>query len=89
MNCKPGDMAIIVRCTIEENIGHVVHVHSSYGEVPGYGFCWNVDCPTPLIAVSLADNQRYRRNDGYIPDDWLRPISGVPVHDEERGEVTA
>lgn len=37
MNCKPGDLAVVVRCVNKENIGSLFRVISDYQCDPGSG----------------------------------------------------
>lgn len=86
MNCKPGDLAYIVRSEIQANLGAVVEVLSINIEltnIMGEPF-WNVRACRPLEVMhgGLAEL-------GNIEDRRLRPISGVPMREEERDEVKA
>ncbi|CAJ0899602.1 hypothetical protein R6138_04352 [Ralstonia thomasii] len=86
MNCKPGDLAYIVRSEIQANVGAVVEVLSINIELSnamGEPF-WNAQACRPLETMFGGF-----REIGTIEDSRLRPISGVPVHDEEHDEVTA
>jgi hypothetical protein len=51
MNCKPGDLAIVVRCLWEENIGGMVEVLDSYRCDPGE---WRVKAITSLKATVIG-----------------------------------
>ena len=98
MNCKPGDMAIIVNSMPSGAlIGRIVTVirPAVTGEVfraldctlaRGIGVgghCWVVEGSSPLGWCGILYQQRP------ILDAFVRPISGVPVHDEQHDEVTA
>jgi len=86
MNCKPGDLAYIVTGDIKENIGAVVEVLSidiELSNILAEPF-WNVRARRPLETKTGLFTEV-----GTIEDRRLRPISGVPVHEEERDEVTA
>lgn len=90
MNCKPGDLAYIVRDPYPENVGRVVRVIGP-AERPEDGPEWDCEsCGAPLRVLDparpwvLAVDVRF---DCYDAD--LRPISGVPVHDEVCDEVMA
>lgn len=94
MNCKPGDLAYIaVDPHNPQDIGKVVQVVRAAidwvdeslpeweciakSDIGGY---WNgTEDGRGFIAGGVVD----------IPDAWLRPISGVPVHDEQHDEVSA
>jgi len=92
MNCKPGDLAYCIRVLdsrLSENIGRIVTVlsRSDYLEEDS-GPYWNVEAHAPGV---LGFNGRgfARATHCVIRDSSLRPISGVPVHDEVTDEVTA
>lgn len=82
MNCKPGQLAYIVDdCPYT---GKVVEVIEMQGWVHGYDNCWWVK----------AANWKMKTTNGMAstflyPDCYLRPISGVSVHDKEEREVSA
>lgn len=89
MNCKPGDLAVIYGS--ECNDGHIVEVlrPDPDGGIWDTSFRWIVRCPTPLEGAKEDGSGNGFANEGSIPDESLRPIGGVPVHDEHRDEVTA
>jgi hypothetical protein len=90
MNCKPPDLAYIVYTNgLPENIGRVVEVIEPYGEFRDLGFCWYVRSATPMAGLNPYTGERLQVTDGFVPDSWLRPISGVPVDDEVTDEVQA
>lgn len=87
LRCKPGDLAVTVGMVSPENNGVIVEVESVAGE-DRYGVVWNVRHRTPMRVDSGPHVDRWTTN-GEIHDCNLRPISGVPVHDEVNDEVTA
>lgn len=89
MNCKPGDLAYIVAGLVPENVGRIVKVVSAYGEYLDFGFCWRVTSNAPLYAFNALTGECFVLSFGWIPDSWLRPINGVPAHDDVLDEVTA
>jgi hypothetical protein len=89
MNCKPGDLAIIVRNPYPENVGKVIEVLSPFGEWGAEGFCWIFRSVSPLVGNDSLTGARMRGSEGFIADRVLRPISGVPVDEEQRDEVRA
>ncbi|SOY65614.1 conserved hypothetical protein [Cupriavidus phytorum] len=90
MNCKPGDLAIIVRCDyIPEVIGVVVSVVCRGRDSFGGMASWHVQFPDRFEVTDRSTGRRVRENLINFPDAWLRAISGVPVHDEQHDEVTA
>ncbi len=87
MNCKPGDLAYLVRVDdprFSENIGRVVTVT----RLAGVEDCWWVDALPPGLLGYRDGNFGYS-TEGWVRDSNLRPISGVPVTDDVRDEVTA
>lgn len=92
MNCKPGDLAYVVRADGEpENVGRVVTVvalDSHLTSFLGYPL-WEVESPTPLTGVIYPSGEIVRTNWLVIADANLRPISGVPVFEDRCDEVVA
>lgn len=87
MNCKPGDLAIVAHQSEEApNLGRIVEVVEWRGEYNGWAL-WLVRCSTPMNTRRRDTGKPGKAFQGLIPDAWLRPISGVPVHDEQRDEV--
>ncbi|SIT43711.1 conserved hypothetical protein [Paraburkholderia piptadeniae] len=81
MNVKPGDLAIVRSSDVCPEIhGAIVEVLSASAPFKGYGPGWNCTCAS-------------MRDAGFahlpIPDSMPKPISGVPVHDEQLDEVIA
>jgi hypothetical protein len=89
MNCKPGDLAIIVRAILPENIGRIVEIVRLIGEaLDGLGPIWLVRGSQPL--ARSANKGSVRLDDSLersFIDAWLRPISGVPVNDEVTDDI--
>ncbi|MDR5825810.1 hypothetical protein [Caballeronia sp. LZ043] len=85
MNCKPGDLAYIVD---GENAGHIVEVlqvdliWSQIEKLP----YWEVRSFVPL-SCSDAWGRPRMATECSLEDSRLRPISGVPVDDEEPAVV--
>lgn len=91
MNCKPGDLAIMIRTLLPENIGKIVEVLEPLGDDAGLGFRWKVKILSPCRTMSVIDFQSisYGMTTGGVPDAWLRPVSGLPITDDVTDEVTA
>lgn len=87
MNCKPGDLAYVVEGA---SIGAVVQVEKAAPPMKTGDPAWICKSRSPLRCAPrdkwLGDQEAtvFR-----VRDSWLRPISGVPVHDEEHDEVKA
>ncbi|KVO11742.1 hypothetical protein [Burkholderia ubonensis] len=91
MNCKQGDLAIIVhQSDAAPNLGRIVEVMEWRGE---YGLgkwpCWLVKAPRPMNVFDPLTRLPSQSVLGVIPDAWLRPVSGIPTADEILDEVTA
>lgn len=97
MNVKAGQMAYIVGSN--KYSGRVVEVLSrapigipfrlpdGYRQVPQQ-YEWVCRFPTPVEVPIWLDGRVQTRmaNYGCVPDRVLRPIDGVPVHDEQHDE---
>ncbi len=81
MNVKVGDLAYQ---TYEgTSCGRVYEVLSINCDHLRWGRVWNVRCANPLQTFDPhTDAPVAFSTDFQCPDDWLRPISGVPVDDE-------
>ncbi len=92
MNCKPGDMAIIVvpadwpRKTLDGKIVEVVRFVPPRGPEAK----WD-QRPTWWCKFQSAwfNDHGVMFLEGHVLDSWLRPISGAPVNDEVVSEVNA
>jgi hypothetical protein len=91
MNCKTGDLAIVIhQSEAAPNVGRIVEVIEWAGERgTGRWPCWVVKATSPMNAFKPLTNEPTKSLEGIIPDAWLRPISGLPLDEETRDEVTA
>ncbi|WP_175681161.1 hypothetical protein [Burkholderia cenocepacia] len=96
MNCKPGDLAVIVRDDIPENIGRIVTVvgPTELDGSEGPGFWWDVVAEGQLPLAFNYHDSVPGRIEGYAMDvehldSDLLPISGAPMTDDMSDEVTA
>ncbi|MBR8228071.1 hypothetical protein KDX05_07065 [Burkholderia vietnamiensis] len=91
MNCKPGDLAIIVQAFLPENIGKIVEVLAPLGDDCGCGFRWLVKTLSPARTISVIDFKTVFEDSepAGIPDAWLRPVTGLPITDDVEDEVMA
>ncbi|WP_175740000.1 hypothetical protein [Burkholderia ambifaria] len=91
MNVQKGDLAIIVQALLPENIGKIVEVLDPLGDDCGMGFRWLVKTLLPGRTVSVIDFQTVFEDSSPagIPDAWLKPVSGLPITDDIKDEVTA
>lgn len=88
MNCKPGDLAIVIESIIPLNVGKIVQVIEPYGrQTPivlandgALWLCESMGSPLrweKLIGVGFTEMQA-----GPIPDYCLRPLPGQPESEE-------
>lgn len=86
MNCKPGDLAIIIHSDIPENIGAFVEVLSmrypDLGELDTRPQWW-VRSKTSLLGCDPCDPtctpNSFGPMDGFAPDANLKPIRGLGI----------
>ena len=84
MNCKPGDLAFIIKSNAPENLGLFVDVIRPFNGVidapyPGgdVGPLWLCRARGAICYTSFSgDSKRYER-EGYIPDNKLHPVRGL------------
>lgn len=79
MNVKPGDMAIQIMAHNKENIGLIVSVIKFDSGMQ----CW--ECTTYKAIQGYCMGILVTQEAGqpfFCPDEWLRPISGLPDTEE-------
>ena len=83
LNCKPGDLAVVIKSPFPENVGRYVVVQRESQVFDG-DFCWAITCATPLLGYFSPGGELGGSRDSYMPDAWLRPIRdpGVSAVDE-------
>ena len=82
MNCKPGDLAIVVKSKISSNVGLIVQVIGPHSPLDtGIITCdtsrhmWHCESQGSPIAWELEHSiGTLRRRNGPIPDECLQPI---------------
>ncbi|WP_454751668.1 hypothetical protein [Cupriavidus necator] len=83
--CKVGDLAYLSSDCVDEGV--IVEVLRPI-KVDGSDLpAWTVRARTPVQCEMSVSKVLKRANDFQIEDRYLRPISGVPVHDEQQDEV--
>lgn len=88
MNCKKGDLAIIVQSEIPENIGRIVHIDGPYNPAADGAFRWLVrSAGAPFVGRDPGTDKLIQTNIGTIEDYMLRPVSGLPVTDEVTHDI--
>lgn len=77
MNCKPGDLAVVVR-SVSGNLGKVVRVRVMINDVEFIDGsklrCWTFEGPTMFGSLGRLVT--------VIPDECLRPLRDNPGQDE-------
>lgn len=76
MNCKKGDLAIVVRSHDGINLGRPVRCIRLIGEHRGWSNVWETD-----IELTWRKGRRFEL-DRAAPDECLRPIRGDLLDDE-------
>lgn len=76
MNCKPGDLVVLVRPKIPENAGAIGTV---LGRSPVPEWDWIVEFCRPMKWINQGDSDMV----GGVNDWQLQPIRGLPVTEHE------
>lgn len=84
-NCKPGDLAIVVKAHNACNIGTILKVlrpnrNQSALYTARDDVLWLVEAPHPMTYDYWGTLRRRRK--GPVPDSYLRPIRGNPKNEE-------
>ncbi|WP_233343663.1 hypothetical protein [Burkholderia cepacia] len=88
MNCKPGDMAIVMRAdAAPEAVGRLVKVLSRCGDVNGRP-SWTVRFQSVVVARNRFDGSLMMGSEAPCPDAWLMPVGGAPVTNDIAHEVS-
>lgn len=95
LNCKPGDLAIVVCAENPENLGQIVEVLGLPNGRPfkwtEAGHAWRVRTVSrrkTLMYVFRSEADRIARHAyGPVPDRCLRPVSGLADGDETAGAL--
>lgn len=81
MNCKPGDLAIIIRAPfVPENVGRIVKVLKFVGVDDGgeRSDWWRVESG----GLPIKGRGGVFVLNGIVPDAYMRPVSGIPDTEE-------
>jgi len=99
MNCKPGDLAIIIASKVPANIGRIVEIvcmrpagrfdHKEYGPAIADESMWEIRFIGSSGWGLKVSGRLFESWISWIPDRKLRPVSGIPVHDEQQMEMPA
>jgi len=81
LNCKTGDLAIIVRAELPQNLGRIVHIIKPLGVRPSSEFgnvhmWWVESLPgsSYLLHYLYPNGRIEKKRQGSAPDMLLRPI---------------
>jgi hypothetical protein len=88
MNCKKGDLAIIIKSVNPDNLGKIVSIERYYGKSPSvegrleYGITWknnpNLDLWVVVATTTIfSDNNKFAFDELPYPDAWLLPVSDI------------
>jgi hypothetical protein len=91
LNCKPGDLAVVITAHNPENIGTILRVikkHHNQNVLVDFkgSHIWMAEAPRPMLYD--VGGKMVRRLKGAVPDTILRPIRGLPAKDEKLGTKT-
>lgn len=91
LNCKPGDLAITVKCHVPDNLGKIVQVicYEGLQEWPNYPDpipVWLVKAysGTKGLTYQYPDGTIAKASGGLAPDCFLRPIRPPEADDSDR-----
>lgn len=84
--CKPGDLAIIIDAFERENIGRIVEIirqarDGEFWNAVGAQVTWIIRSARPILCSNKGGKTSLVMERPFA-DEFLRPISGVPVEDE-------
>ena len=87
LNCKPGDLAVIVTAYNLENIGTILRVLKTHKNQKAVladkeDHIWLAVAPRPMTYE--VGGKLIRRKRGAVPDSVLRPIRGLPFSQEKK-----
>ena len=91
LNCKPGDLAVVVTAHNPENIGtilRVIRAHRDQNALVDFRgqHIWLAESPRPMTYT--VGGKLVKRKRGAVPDAILRPIRGLPRVNETRTTKT-
>lgn len=78
MNCKPGDLAVIVRSADGAAVGRIVEVLMGDGSHSEFGHIWRVKSRGKGVVTIHGTLAVFF----HMPDAWLRPIRDDGGQDE-------
>lgn len=89
LNCKPGDLAITIKCDVPDNLGKIVQIIAYEGlqEWPHFSEpipVWLIRAYSGHQSLSYLypDGTLKKSSGGLAPDCFLRPITGLELDDQ-------
>lgn len=77
LNCRPGELAIVINSFDSVNIGSIVKVLGRDARASHKAFMWKVHAKH-LLTYAKGD-KHFRRTKGSLADTDLQPIRGYPL----------
>ena len=77
LNCRPGELAVVINSFDSVNIGSIVKVLGRDARAPNKAFMWKVHAKH-LLTYANGD-KHFRRSKGSLTDTDLQPIRGYPL----------
>ena len=95
LNCRIGDLAIVVSAELTENLGQIVEVvglpQSGPLDMTGHGHLWHVRTVSGRETLVYRFNYEGGRTEKYaegpVPDACLRPVSGLTDADSLHADL--
>jgi hypothetical protein len=94
LRCKIGDLAIVVRAKLPENLGQIVEVLGPQTDIPfrltDSGHVWQVRAAGGRASLYYRfekSGRVVRHAEGPVPDSCLDPISGVDLRTDSECAV--
>ena len=87
MNCKPGDLAVIIKTDYPVNLGKIVQCLEHVIDFEGEDAWVCVTSGSPCFGIDWTTNEERFDRITECPDAWLRPIRGNEEPTEETKEL--
>jgi hypothetical protein len=86
MECKVGDLAVVIRAQCKSNLGRIVLIVAAddgtdFVSFKNEGPVWRVKSERPQ--TWYLDGKRYRRKIGPVPENRLQPIRGLSLEGQK------
>ena len=87
MNVKQGDVAILIKTCQAGAIGEVKYYFGVSPINPALTVCWAVEFTNGIKGVK-KDGTKVKATLVLVPDEWLKPVSGLPMDEDIKQEET-